>query len=259
MNSFKHRYLFLWALLSFTAAAPADTVVLRQGKKLEGLFLGANSRQIDFMPDGGQTQHIQISDILSIQFNAPEAAAPAAPAPKPAAPAAAGRPPVTIAQGTMIRVRTIDPIDVDASQAGQKFRASVDDPILVGGSVVVPRGADVTLQATKVQQSGSMKGSDLIQLKINSVTINGSPYQVATSIQEVKGGSEGKKTTRKAIGGAGLGAIIGGIAGGGKGAAIGAAAGTATGLAVSAAGQQHLKVPSETRLEFRLDSAVTVK
>jgi hypothetical protein len=231
---------------------------MREGKKLDGTFLGASSRQVDFMTQNGQTQHIPITNIVSIQFSVPEAAAPA-PAAAAAASPAATRPAVTIAQGTMIRVRTIDAIDVDAAQAGMKFRAGIDDPILVGGSVVVPRGADVSLQATKVQQSGKMKGSDLVQLKINTITINGKPYQVTTTIQEVKGGSEGKSTTRKAIGGAGLGAIIGGIAGGGSGAAIGAAAGTVTGLAISAGGQQHLKIPSETRLEFKLDSAVTIK
>jgi len=253
-----NRRLVALAVLLFAVAAHADTLVLREGKKLDGTLLGASSRQVDFMTADGKTQHIPITNIISIQFSVPEAAASVPSAPASAAPAAS-RPPVTIAQGTIIRVRTIDPIDVDAAQAGMQFKASIDDPILVGGSVVVPRGAPVSLQAAKVQQSGKMKGSDLVQLKTNTITINGQAYQVSTTIQEVKGGSEGKKTTRKAIGGAGLGAIIGGIAGGGSGAAIGAAAGAATGLVISAAGQQHLKVPSETRLEFKLDSAVTIK
>jgi outer membrane lipoprotein SlyB len=178
--------------------------------------------------------------------------------PEAAAPAQAAKPAVTIPQGTPLRVRTVDPIDVDASQAGMKFRGTLDDPIMIDGNVVVPRGAAVTLEAAKVQQSGKMKGSDLIQLKVNSIVVKGKSYPVVTSFQEVKGGSEGKSTARKGLGGAGLGAIIGGIAGGGKGAAIGAAAGGATGLIVSASGQQHLKVPSETRMEFRLESAVKV-
>jgi hypothetical protein len=54
-----------------------------------------------------------------------------------------------------------------------------------------------------------------------------------------------------------LGAIIGGIAGGGKGAAIGAGAGAATGAGVElATSGQRVRVPSETRLTFVLDSAV---
>ncbi len=244
--------LLLWAVI-----AQADTLVLRDGKKVDGTFLGANSRQVDFMTADGATQHIPITSIVTIDFSAPVTVAPAA-APA-SAPPAAKRPSVTIPQGTTIRVRTIDTIDVDASKAGMTFKAAIDDPIMIGGSVIAERGAAVTLQAAKVQQSGSMRGSDLIQLKLNSIVINGKPYAVMTTFTEVKGGSEGKSTARKTVGGAGLGAIIGGIAGGGKGAAIGAAAGVATGLVVSAAGQQHLKVPAESRLEFRLESAVSIQ
>jgi hypothetical protein len=127
---------------------------------------------------------------------------------------------------------------------------------MIGGSVVVPRGAEVTLQATKVQQSGKMKGSDLIQLKVNSVVIDGSRYPLVTSFQQIAGGSEGKSTAKKVLGGAGLGAIVGGIAGGGAGAAIGAAVGGTGGAIISASGEQHLKVQPETRLEFRLESNV---
>lgn len=193
---------------------------------------------------------------------APAAAEVATPAPPPAPVAAPAPPPppppVTIPQGTLIRLRTVETIDVDTAQAGMKFQATIDDPILVDGKVIVPRGADATLQAVNVKQSGRMKGSDLIQLKVNSIVINGKPYAVTTSIHEIKGGSEGKSTAKKGLGGAGAGALIGGIAGGGKGAAIGAAVGGGAGLAVSASGQQHLKVPAESRLEFRLESAVAV-
>ncbi len=171
---------------------------------------------------------------------------------------AGSKPPVLIPAGTTLRVRTIDPIDVDVAKAGHKFKGSLDDPIMMDGSVVVPRGASVTLVAVKVEQSGKMKGSDLIQLKVNSIVARGVSHQVVTSFQQIAGKSEGKSTGRKLIGGAGLGAIVGGIAGGGKGAAIGAAVGGAGGAVISASGEQHLKVPSETRLEFRLEAAVKI-
>ena len=59
--------------------------------------------------------------------------------------------------------------------------------------------------------------------------------------------------------GAGLGAIVGGIAGGGTGAAIGLAAGAATGAIMSSQGTEHLKLEAETRLQFTLDAAVSVR
>lgn len=164
-----------------------------------------------------------------------------------------------IPAGTAFRVRTTQLIDVDSSQAGMKFRGALDDPIILNGDVIVPRGADVELVAAKVQQGGKMKGSDLIQLKVDSIVVRGRAVPVVTSLSESKTGGEGKKTTRKILGGAGLGAIIGGIAGGGTGAAIGALAGGAGGTILSASGQPHLKIPAETRLEFQLLSDLKIK
>jgi hypothetical protein len=159
---------------------------------------------------------------------------------------------VLVPAGTTFRVRTAEVIDVDSTQAGMKFRGTLDDPLMIGGTVVVPRGADVVIVAAKVAQGGKFKGSDLVQLKVNSVVVGQRAYPVVTSIAETKSGGEGKKTTRKIAGGTGLGAIIGGIAGGGTGAAIGALAGAAGGTILSASGEPHLKVPAETRLNFQL-------
>jgi len=236
-----------WLGLIFAAARlSADTVTLQNGKKVEGTFLGGNTSQIDFLATSGQSLKIQIDTLKSVNFTTASTKTPASSS------QAAARQGVLIPAGTTFRVYTIDAIDVDATQAGMKFRGSLDDPIMSGGSVIVPRGADVILVAAKVAQGGRIKGSDLIELKVNSVIVNGRAYPVTTSVTETKSAGEGKKTTRKAIGGAGLGAIIGGIAGGGAGAAIGAAAGVTGGIIVAASGQPNLKIPPETRLEFKL-------
>jgi hypothetical protein len=237
-----HRWSFaLFFIAASFARLSADSLALRDGKKTEGTLLGASARQIDFLTSGGESLRVSIEDVASVTFSAPQS--------KPAQEAQGG---VVIPAGTLLRVRTIDAIDVDAAQAGMKFRASLDDPVVSGGSVIVSRGADVVLLAAKVEQGGKFKGSDLIQLKVISVTVNGKSRQVVTSLSETKSDGEGKKTGRKVLGGAGLGAIIGGIAGGGAGAGIGAVAGAAGGTIIAATGQPHLKVPSETRLEFQL-------
>ncbi len=166
--------------------------------------------------------------------------------------------PILVPAGTTLRVRTTEFIDVDSTRTGAKFRGTLDDPIMLGGEVVVPRGADVELVAAKVQQGGRMKGSDLIQLKVDAITVHGRAIPVVTNLSESKSAGEGKKTTRRVAGGAGLGAIIGAVAGGGKGAAIGSLAGAGAGTLVSAAGQPHLKIPSETRLQFQLVHSVKI-
>jgi hypothetical protein len=83
--------------------------------------------------------------------------------------------------------------------------------------------------------------------------VAGTVYPVVTNMTEKKTAGEGKKTGRRVLGGAGLGAAIGGLAGGGQGAAIGALAGGAGGTALSA-GKTDLKIPAETQLQFQLMS-----
>ena len=237
--------VLLMALAALTLNA--DTLVLRDGKNMAGTFLGATTRHIEFLPSAGKAVKVPIQSVASVSFSELPVAAAA-----PQANRSASRPPVTFPAGTAFRVRTIDAIDVDTTQAGAKFRGAIDDPIMSGGEVIVPRGADVSLVAAKVQQGGKMKGSDLIELKVNSIVVGSRSYPVVTSVSDAKSGGEGKQTTKKVAGGAGLGAIIGGIAGGGKGAGIGALVGGVGGTVMAASGQPHLKIQAETRLTFQL-------
>jgi hypothetical protein len=231
----------------------ADTLILRDGKAIQGTFVGASTKQINFVASSGQLMQVPIAHVMSLTFSTPAAAVAAAPkpAPAPTPPPAAVKPALIIPAGTTLRVSTIDAIDVDSSQAGKTFRGSLSDPIMSGGNVLIPRGAPVVLVASKVEQGGSMKGSDLIDLKANSITVGGRQVPIVTNVVEKKSDGEGKKTARRTIGAAGLGAAIGGIAGGGQGAAIGALAGAAGGAALSA-GKPHLKIPAESMLQFQL-------
>ena len=166
---------------------------------------------------------------------------------------------VTVPAGTTINVRLTQSIDVDLAQAGMTFKARVDDPVSVDARIVIPREAAAVVQAVKVAQSGAFKGKDQIAMKLNTLSFGGRVYQVATEYATVEGEGEGKKTARKVGGGAGLGAIFGGVAGGGSGALIGATVGGLAGTAVSASGEEHLRLPAETRLQFTLSSAIRIE
>ena len=179
----------------------------------------------------------------------------AAPQADPARPPA----PVKVPAATAVNVRLTEGIDVDVAHAGMTVRARVDDPVMVNGRVVIPREAGAVVQAVRVAQSGEFKGKDSISLKLNSISFGGRVYQVATEYATVEGKGESKKTARKVGGGAGLGAIVGGIAGGGSGALIGAAVGGVGGAVVASQGEEHLKLPAETRLQFILSTTITVQ
>jgi hypothetical protein len=247
--------LVVVALVVASASLSADRVRLRSGKSIEGTFVGADSRMVRVLLDNGQRAEFPIGDVLAVDFSPRTPPPPPPPPPNPAA-----KPqPVRVPAGTVVNVRLTQAIDVDTSTMGQTFKSIVDDPVMMDGAVVIPRGATAVLQAVNVQQSGKMKGSDKISLKANSIAFGGRVYEVATDYVTSQGKGEGKRTARKVGGGAGLGAIIGGIAGGGEGAAIGAAVGGVTGAAVAAGGEEHLKLPAETRLQFKLSAAVNVQ
>jgi hypothetical protein len=161
--------------------------------------------------------------------------------------------------GTILNVRTTQPIAADASQTGMTITAVVDDPVAVDGQVVIPRGAIAMLEVVDVERSSNMKGRDRITLKVHSIQTEFGTYPVATSHVELKGSSEGKKAAKKVIGGAGIGAAIGGIFGGGTGAAIGATTGGGAGAVIAGSGKTHLVVPAETLLQFRLSTATRVE
>ena len=244
------------AILIATASnASADRVRLRSGKAIEGLFMGADPKSVRVLLANGSVSEVPVEDIAAVEFTPRKAPAPAAAAPDPAKQPA----PITMPAGTVLNVLLSEAIEVDAAKTGMTFKALLDDPVMIGGKVVLARGAPVVLQAAKVEQAGKMKGSDNIVLKANAFTLGGRKYNIVTTQVESKSGGEGKKTTRKVAGGAGLGAVIGGIAGGGTGAAIGAVAGGATGAVVASQGTASLKIPAETRLQFTLNAAVTVQ
>jgi hypothetical protein len=166
---------------------------------------------------------------------------------------------VMVPAGTVLNVRLSEGIDVDSTETGATFKGRLDDPIMIEGRVMIPRGAAVVIRVVSVRQSGTLKGSDQIALKVNSISFGDRVYEVVTEYAVAQGKGEGKRTARKVGGGAGVGAIIGAIADGGDGAAIGAVVGGITGTIVAASGEEHLKLPAETRLQFELAAAVRVE
>jgi hypothetical protein len=164
---------------------------------------------------------------------------------------------ITVPAGTRILIRMIDSIDSSKQKTGNRFTASLETNLQADDEVVAPRGSTVYGRLAQASSAGKMSGSSQLTLELTDIVINGTAYPLLTSTYEIKGQGEGKKTARKVIGGAGLGALIGGIAGGGKGAGIGALVGVAGGTALAASKKgEQLQIPSESLLEFRLEQPV---
>src|SRR5687768_9891674 len=75
-------------ILALSIAVPlsADTVRLRSGKTVEGLFIGGDSKTVRVLLDSGQVSEIPLDQTTAIEFAARKAPPPPPPpSPKPAA------------------------------------------------------------------------------------------------------------------------------------------------------------------------------
>lgn len=163
---------------------------------------------------------------------------------------------VTVPAGTTILVRMLDGVDSSKNPPGSRFTATLETNLTVNGSVIVPAGNTVYGRLTEAKQAGRATGSSSLQLELTDIVVRGTAYSVLTSDYEVRGSSSGKRTGRRLLGGAGLGAAIGAMAGNaGMGAAIGATAG---GVGSVAQKGQAIQVPSETLIQFRLQQPASL-
>ncbi len=263
-------------LLICGAVASADTITLRSGEVVQGAYLGGTARQIR-MDVNGNVQTFEIGQVQSVTFIDPNYAPPAPPPPpqdsysrdrdrdrgfnnnnaQGAPPAPSGAFGVTIPIDTAVTVRMIDAVNSETARLGQTFRASLDEPIFVNGQQVAGRGADVLTKLVQDQQSGKIEGRTALTLALVSINFNGQPVPVTSSDVKTESASRGARTAGVVGGGTALGAIVGALAGGGKGAAIGAVSGAAIGGGAEVLTKgQTVKIPSETRLTFRLQTPV---
>jgi len=246
--------------MAFAVVSFADTITLKNGQVVTGTYLGGTARSVR-IDMGDRVQTFDIGDIVRIEFatSAPEPPPPPPPPQEYAAPQP-GPIGITLPAGTNITIRMIDGVDSQTARTGQTFAASLDGPVTdPDGNILIPRGADVIVKLVDSKQSGKIAGRTELALALSQIRINGQLVDINTQTISEKSSNRAGRSAGAIGGGAIGGAILGGILGGGKGAAVGAAAGGAGGAAVElATSGQRVRVPSETRLTFVLDSPARI-
>ena len=156
------RLAYAFMTLVLASASFADVLVLRNGQVVNGTYLGGTARQVK-MEVGNQIQTFDIGEVTTLSFSGSaqpggQDTGSAAPPPQQPQYAQAPQPPdpqsaqgagegVELPAGTPLTVRLIDAIDSRKSSVGQTFNASLDEPVLINGNPVIPRGADVDCEA----------------------------------------------------------------------------------------------------------------
>lgn len=164
--------------------------------------------------------------------------------------------PPLVPVATNLKIRLNDTLSSKESRAGDRFSATVIDPVRFNE-------ATVHGHIRSIVKSGKVTGRTTMNLAFDSIDIGekhgvlhgyvtkvyGSDTANADNEGGVQSKSRGNQTLKRSGIGATAGAIIGGIAGGGKGAAIGlilGGAGGAGSLAIN--GSKELKLESGTEM-----------
>jgi hypothetical protein len=284
------RLLHAGVAFVFATVCLADTVTLKSGRVINGTYLGGDARTLR-VDVGDRIETLDVSSVSKIEFGSPPRSVTARRAdsedaentrpvlrrsestraenpgilrpdtstPAPPPPAAASRAAVELPAGTNVVIRMIQGVDSEVNRVGETFQASIDEPVVHNGVTLVPRGADVVVKLVDAKESGKLTGRSELTLDLVSVKVDGKVVDLNTQTVAQQSDSRGERTAKVAGGTAAVGAIIGAIAGGGKGAAIGAAAGGAAGAGAQVITKgQRVKIPSETRLTFVLDTPVKI-
>jgi len=175
--------------------------------------------------------------------------------PRPAQPAE-----ITIPASTRIRVRLGESLDTRNSRPGERFTAYLDEPIVSGDRVIVPKGTLFRGHVVESRRSGRLRGRAYLGVTLDSFHLNGMTYAINTRADVRASGSHKKRNLFAIGGGSGTGAAIGGIAAGGVGALIGAGAGAAAGTTGALiTGRKDVRLPVETPLVFALRNPISVR
>ncbi|MBC7927474.1 MAG: hypothetical protein H7039_17645 [Bryobacteraceae bacterium] len=270
----------IFACVLSASVLQADTLYLRDGQSVRGTFISGTSQAIRFLPDGGRTQNYPIQGVDRLSFGDSDNSSTSSASGDRYrnddrsrnnddrlrnnddrlrdndgfrnSAARSRNANDEIPSGTQVSIRMIDSINSNQTDVGRKYRASLEQDLVVDGRVIAARGADATVEVVRVNQARAISGREEVALALTEINANGRRLNPVTENAEITSNSRGSENVKVIGGTTALGAIIGAIAGGGKGAAIGAASGAAVGAGAQAVRGQKLEVPSETQLLFTL-------
>jgi hypothetical protein len=144
----------------------------------------------------------------------------------------------TVASGTPIELTSTDRVCTNTNHVGDKFTATVNQPVTGSNGVTIPSGAKAVIAISQLKQS--TKTGDPIQMTfdVTNLTWGDKSFPIDATIDHVDVDKVRNASTKSDAAKVGGGAIVGGIIGqiighSTKSTVIGAATGAAAGTAVA--------------------------
>jgi hypothetical protein len=175
--------------------------------------------------------------------------------------------------GTALMVRLDTTLATFSNKAGDQFRGSITQPVVINGQTVIPVGSTIEGRVTKVSESRRISGRPAIGILPEAVILpTGERYYLDATLTDTsirgsdvnsegqfKGSTHDRKDTIEQGGGTAGGMLIGGLAGGPVGVLVGGAigAGATTGHWLSK--HRSATLPSGTQLTLELNRPLTME
>jgi hypothetical protein len=178
----------------------------------------------------------------------------------------------SVPAGTAMMVRLDTTLATFSNKAGDPFRASVTQPILVNGQTVIPAGATVEGRVTKVSEPRRISGKPTIGILPEAVVMpNGERHFLDATLTDTnirgsdvssegqfKGSTHDRHDTIEQGGGTAGGMLIGGLAGGPVGVLVGGAIGAGATTGHWLAKHRSATLPIGTQLTLELNRPLSL-
>ncbi|HKS73802.1 MAG TPA: hypothetical protein VJQ82_11450 [Terriglobales bacterium] len=93
-----------------------------------------------------------------------------------------------IPAGTPLAIRLQAALSSEAAHSGDSFQAFLDEPIIIQGQTVVPRGASVSGRIVAARPSDGLQHPGYLRLTLSAILIDDKSQAVQTTSRFVKGG-----------------------------------------------------------------------
>jgi Tfp pilus assembly protein PilV len=173
---------------STDANAQADPNQPDNAQPTDGTQQTADGQKAQSADDQGQAADTDATADASQSEDAAE--------PDDAAPADAAQP-ILVPAGTTLTVRLGEDLGSRISEVGQRFSATLDSDIVIGGQTVIPAGAVVRGKVVAAKPVGPLAGEANLQLKLTSVNVNNTYLTVVSSTRSFGPQIKGKNKVGK--------------------------------------------------------------